>query len=112
MLRWIQEYAAEVAPASSVNRPAGRQPGGNVFRSKVSVILRKSILDPQGKAVELGIHSLGHKAVENVRIGKLIELDVDVPTQAEAEKITEEVCRKLLANTVMEDYSFVVEKVG
>lgn len=72
--------------------------------------LRQSILDPQGKAVEHGVHSLGYGMVSNVRIGKYIELDVDVSTRQEAETITREVSQKLLANPVMEDFSFTIEE--
>jgi phosphoribosylformylglycinamidine synthase len=79
--------------------------------SKITVTLRKSILDPQGKAVEHGIHSLGYEPVEDVRIGKFIELSIDVPDKKEAERVTRDVCQKLLANPVMEDFSFVVEEV-
>ncbi len=81
-----------------------------MYHSNISVTLRKSILDPQGKAVEHAIHSLGVPSVEGVRIGKHIELSIDTSSKEEAEKITEEVCKKLLANPVMEDYSYTVEK--
>jgi phosphoribosylformylglycinamidine synthase PurS subunit len=83
-----------------------------LYHSKILVTLRQSILDPQGKAVEHGVHSLGYRPVRNVRIGKFVELDVDVPTQQEAENITKEVSQKLLANPVMEDFTFTVEKRG
>jgi phosphoribosylformylglycinamidine synthase PurS subunit len=83
-----------------------------LFHSRIVVTLRTSILDPQGKAVEQGIHSLGYKGVENVRIGKLIELHVDTDLREEAERITREACQKLLANPVMEDFSFTLEKVN
>ena len=72
--------------------------------------MRQSILDPQGKAVEHGAHSLGYERVRNVRIGKFVELDVDTASQEEAEKITEEVSEKLLANPVMEDFTYTIEK--
>lgn len=81
-----------------------------MFHSKIVVTLRKSILDPQGKAVEHGIHSLGYHAVKNVRMGKFIELNVSTESKEEAERITKEVSEKLLANPVMEDFSFTVEK--
>lgn len=81
-----------------------------MFLSKITVTLRKSILDPQGKAVQHGIHSLGYDAVDDVRIGKFIELSVNAANKKEAERMTEEVCRKLLANPVMEDYTFVVQE--
>jgi phosphoribosylformylglycinamidine synthase len=74
------------------------------------VTLRQSILDPQGKAVEHGMHSLGYGVVRNVRIGKFVELDVDARTRQEAETITKEVSQKLLANPVMEDFSVTVEE--
>ncbi len=83
-----------------------------MYQSKITVTLRKSILDPQGKAVEHGIHSLGFDKVEDVRIGKFIELTLDTASKKEADEVTREVCRKLLANPVMEDFSFVVEETG
>jgi phosphoribosylformylglycinamidine synthase PurS subunit len=81
-----------------------------LYHSKILVTLRQSILDPQGKAVEHGVHSLGYDRVRNVRIGKFVELNVDAATKAEAEKITREVSEKLLANPVMEDFTFTVEE--
>jgi len=83
-----------------------------LFHSKILVTLRKSILDPQGKAVEHGVHSLGYTKVKNVRIGKYVELNVDAPTEQEAERITKEVSEKLLTNPVMEDFTFTVEKIS
>lgn len=82
-----------------------------MFHAKIVVTLRTSILDPQGKAVEHGIHSLGYSAVLNVRIGKHIEFDIDAETQEEAERIVKETCARLLANPVMEDFSFFIEPV-
>lgn len=81
-----------------------------MYHSKILVTLRQSILDPQGKAVEHGMHSLGYGMVRNVRIGKFVELDVDARTREEAETITKEVSQKLLANPVMEDFSFTIEE--
>ncbi len=81
-----------------------------MFRSKVTVTLRKSILDPQGKAVEHGLHSLGMNDIAQVRIGKYIEFDVHAESREEAERLSREACEKLLANPVMEDFSFIVEK--
>jgi phosphoribosylformylglycinamidine synthase len=82
-----------------------------VFHSKVIVTLKKSILDPQGKAVEQGVHSLGFESVENVRIGKYIEMDIDEDSREEAERMTKEISDKLLANLVMESYSFITEPI-
>lgn len=82
-----------------------------MFHSKVFITLKKSILDPQGKAVEQGIHSLGFEAVGNVRIGKYIEMDIDTDSPGDAERMTKEVSDKLLANLVMETYSFTTEPI-
>lgn len=82
-----------------------------MFLSKVRVTLRKSILDPQGKAVEHAVATLGVSGVRDVRMGKYIEFKVDGTTEQEAKRATEEVCKKLLANPVMEDYQFEVEKL-
>ncbi len=82
-----------------------------MFHSKVFVTLKKSILDPQGKAVEQGIHSLGFESVSNVRIGKYIEMDVDSDIKEEAESMTRQISEKLLANLVMESFSFTTEPV-
>lgn len=72
--------------------------------------MRQSILDPQGKAVEHGAHSLGYERIGNVRIGKFVEFNVDATNREEAEKITKEVSEKLLANPVMEDFSYTIEE--
>ena len=81
-----------------------------MYYAKIIVTLRKSILDPQGKAVEHGIHSLGYKNVQNVRVGKYIELDIDTDNRQEAERIAIEFSDKLLANPVMEDFAFTLEE--
>jgi phosphoribosylformylglycinamidine synthase subunit PurS len=77
-----------------------------VYLAKIKVTLRKSILDPQGKAVEHSILSLGYKNVEDTRIGKYIELKINTTSEAEARKVVEEISGKLIANPVMEDYEY------
>ncbi len=83
----------------------------DIYLAKVKITLRKSILDPQGKAVHHALESLGLKAVEDVRIGKYVEVKVHADDQQQAERMADEACKKLLANMVMEDYSFTVEKI-
>lgn len=78
---------------------------------KITVTLRKSILDPQGKAIEHAISTLGYGQVGEVRTGKLIELKINCLTKDEAERVTNELCKKLLANPVMEDYTYTIEQV-
>ncbi len=82
-----------------------------VFRSRIRVTLRPSILDPQGKAVGHAIQALGISAVREVRMGKFIEMTVDGKSREEARAATEEVCRRLLANPVMEDYVYELEEL-
>ncbi|MBE2218128.1 MAG: phosphoribosylformylglycinamidine synthase subunit PurS [Ignavibacteria bacterium] len=83
-----------------------------MYSAKIKITLRKSILDPQGKAVEHSIQSLGFKNILDTRIGKYVELKIDTNSDEEARIVTDEVCRKLLANQVMEDYVFEVESVS
>ena len=82
-----------------------------MYRSKITVTLRKSILDPQGKAVEHAIGTMSIGNVHDVRMGKYIEMKVEAHDEAAARAVTEQVCAKLLANPVMEDFHFEVEKI-
>jgi phosphoribosylformylglycinamidine synthase len=80
-----------------------------VYLAKITITLRTSILDPQGKAVHHALESLGMTAATDVRIGKYVEVRIDTSDKREAERLTDEACKKLLANLVMEDYHFTVE---
>ena len=82
-----------------------------MYQSKVRVTLRSSILDPQGKAVEHAIGNLGVGPVSHVRIGKYVEFFVDEQEEQAARRATEDVCRKLLANPVMEDYTYELTRI-
>ncbi|WP_047152447.1 phosphoribosylformylglycinamidine synthase subunit PurS [Aneurinibacillus tyrosinisolvens] len=77
-----------------------------MFKAVVYVTLRESVLDPQGNAVQGSLHSLGFDEVKDVRIGKYMELELDVNSREAAEERLTEMCEKLLANTVIEDYRF------
>jgi phosphoribosylformylglycinamidine synthase len=83
-----------------------------MYRAVVTVTLRPSILDPQGKAVQQALHALGHTAVAAVRAGKHVELLVEAETAAEAERVAREAAGQLLANPVMEDFSVAVEPLA
>jgi len=80
-----------------------------MFKAKVNVTLRPSILDPKGKAAHHALENLGLNQVEKVRIGKFIELDVSAESEEAAKTIVEQACSKLLANEVMEDFTIVIE---
>ena len=74
------------------------------MKAVVHVFLKPGVLDVQGKAVESALRHLGWDSVENVRIGKVIELDIAAATKAAAEAEVKAMCEKLLANTVIEAY--------
>src|SRR6185369_16864390 len=95
----------------SLNSPAWMSDRVLMFIAKITITLRPSILDPQGKAIHHALESLGLSTARSVRMGKYIEMTVETSSKAEAERITEEACRKLLANSVMEDFAFIVEPV-
>ncbi len=76
------------------------------MRAKIFISLKNGVLDPQGKAIERSLHSLGFDEVQDVRAGKYLELAVDAPSRAAAEARIREMCDKLLTNTVIEDYRF------
>lgn len=83
-----------------------------MYKATVNVTLRKSILDPKGKAAHQALQNLGLKQVNGVRIGKLIELNIDAENEQKALQIAEEACTQLLANEVMEDFSISITKNG
>lgn len=70
----------------------------------VFVTLRESVLDPQGNAVKNSLHALNYDEVKDVRIGKFMEIEVDAPSEEVARERVTEMCEKLLANVVIEDY--------
>jgi len=74
------------------------------MKARVVVTLKRSVLDPQGQAVSRALGSLGFNEVKEVRLGKIIELDIDAKDAGEAKKRVEQMCEKLLANTVIEEY--------
>lgn len=82
-----------------------------MYLAKIKITLRKSILDPQGKAVEHSILALGYRNVKDTRIGKYIELKLNAATEEEARQIVKEISDKLLANPVMEDYEIEIESL-
>ena len=74
------------------------------MKATVKITLKYGVLDPQGKAIEKSLGQLGFSGVNEVRQGKLIELDIDADTPEAAKKQITEMCEKLLANTVIENY--------
>ncbi len=75
------------------------------MKAKVHVTLKNGVLDPQGKAIQHALDSLGFAGVEQVRQGKYIELDIAETDAAKARAHVEQMCKGLLANTVIENYT-------
>ena len=78
------------------------------MKAVVNIALRSGVLDPDGKAVEHALNSLGFSGVSNVRIGKQIVLDIDESDKNKAKEQLKVMCEELLANTVIEDYEIVL----
>jgi len=77
-----------------------------VWKATIKVLLKKSVLDPQGQAVQKALHALGYKNVPDVRVGKYMEVTVDGADRDGAAAQVREMCERLLANMVIEDYTF------
>ena len=77
------------------------------MKIKIIVTLKKSVLDPQGKVIQQALNGMGFKNVNEVRQGKFFEIDMDEKDQKKAEEKANEMCKKLLANLVIEDYKII-----
>jgi len=80
------------------------------FRAEIDVMPKKEILDPQGKAVTGSMKNLGLSEIQNIRIGKHISLEIDAETVETANAKVEQACKNLLANLIMESYSFSIHE--
>ena len=76
---------------------------------KISVIVtfKRDVLDPQGKTIKKALESMNFKNINDVRQGKYFEIDIDEKNQKKAEEKVNEICKKLLANLVIEDYKII-----
>ena len=79
------------------------------MKAKIHVTLKSGILDPQGKAIEHALATLGYNAVGNVRVGKYMELELSESVKDKAEVQVKAMCEKLLANTVIEEYRYELQ---
>ncbi|MTI80155.1 MAG: phosphoribosylformylglycinamidine synthase subunit PurS [Firmicutes bacterium] len=82
-----------------------------MYQAKIYITLRKSVLDPQGSAVTKSLHAMGYDNVNDVRVGRYLVVDVDTTDKEAAEKQVQDMCNKLLANPVIEDYTFELAEV-
>ena len=76
------------------------------FKAEIDVMPLMALLDPQGKAVTTSMTNIGLPEIENVRIGKHITLEIDAPSESEAQNKVDNACKKLLSNQIMESYQF------
>jgi phosphoribosylformylglycinamidine synthase len=81
------------------------------FKAEIDVMPLDALLDPQGKAVTNSMKNIGLSEIDGVRIGRHVRLFIEADDQATAEQKVEEACKKLLANQIMESYSFIVTPV-
>ena len=77
------------------------------MKVKVIVTLKKSVLDPQGTVIQQALNGMGFNNVNDVRQGKFFEINIDEKDKKRAEEKAEEMCKKLLANLVIEDYKII-----
>ena len=75
------------------------------MKISATVTLKKEVLDPQGKVVGQTLKNMGYKNIVNVRQGKYFDIEIEETDKEKAKKIVEEICKKLLANIVIEDYT-------
>jgi len=78
------------------------------LKAKIHVTLKNGILDPQGKTIHHGLEMLGFTGIREVRAGKLLEIFFEGMNREQAQQATENACKKLLANPVIDDYDFVI----
>ena len=81
-----------------------------MYKVKVYVTLRESVLDPQGTAVQKSLNTMNHSEVKDVRIGKYMELSIE-KSDRDLDEVIRSMCEKLLVNTVIEDYRYEIEEV-
>ncbi len=79
------------------------------MKAKIHITLKKTIMDAQGQTVESALHRLGYTEANGLRIGKYLEMDLDASDPAAAKARVREMCAKLLANPIIEDYQVEIE---
>jgi phosphoribosylformylglycinamidine synthase len=82
-----------------------------MYLAKIYITLKPTVNDPQGLTIKGALHNLGFTEVTSVRMGKYIEVKVEESEQSKAQRRVDEMCRKLLANPVIESYSFELKEI-
>ena len=79
-----------------------------MLTAEIRVTLRDGVLDPQGTTLNRSLENIGYKGLKDVRMGKLIQLTLDLNDRAKAKELVEELCQKVLTNPVIEQYQFTI----
>jgi len=82
-----------------------------VFEAEIYISLKKAVADPQGLTIKHALESLGYKGLKDVRMGKIVRIKLEAKDKAEAEEKISGMCKKLLANPIIEDFSFKIEEI-
>ena len=82
-----------------------------MYKAKVYVSLKKTVADPQGKTVKTALEHLNYSGIEDLRMGKLVEMELKAGSRAEAEEKVKSMSGKLLVNPIIEDYTFDIEEM-
>ena len=82
-----------------------------MLKAEINITLKRTVADPQGLTIKHALESLGYKDLTDVRIGKLIVIKLNFKDKKRAEREISEMCKKLLANPIIEDYSFNIKEV-
>jgi len=83
-----------------------------MWQADVYVTFKRGVLDPQGGTIRSSLIALGFDTVTDVRVGKFMTVKLGAPSEAEARAVVDEMCRRLLANTVIEEYRFELRAIA
>ena len=81
-----------------------------MLKAEINIILKRTVADPQGLTVKHALESLGYKNLADVRMGKLVIIKLNLKDKKRAEREIKQMCNKLLANPIIEDYHFKIKK--
>lgn len=82
------------------------------YLAEIHIMPHKELLDPQGKAVKNRLPNIGVNGVQDVRVGKRVELTVEAPSENEAKEMVQKACKSMLANPIMEKFEFTISSVA
>ena len=82
-----------------------------MLKAEISITLKKTVADPQGLTIKHALESLGYKDLADVRMGKLVVIKLNLRDKQRAKRQVNQMCKKLLANPIIEDYSFSIKEI-